>query len=182
MLTYCDTDCIQEVIYQRLNVEKVRSRLELSEIDLNLDDEGDDIKFNFDNLLKFYLNNDKAIDDETSFGQKNQTIRVLLENLIYLRSQSFKSDKKRLALFVKISNELAKSDASILFSYMLEMSEENMGVLENLDNIEFNSSIAYEFLLYLFGMNIVAHDYSQKIGYFKPSAINEYILGISWAL
>lgn len=181
VLTYCDADCIQEVIYQRLNIEKVRTRLELDGIDLGLgdeddedEDEDDEVKFQLDNLYKYYLNCDKSIDDDELFIKKDRTIRVLLGNLILMRAQETNNENN----FIRLVNELAKSDASVLFAYLLELDVSKFTCLENLDRFEFDSFLSYEFLLYLFGLNVVNRGSSQqRIDLFKPSTLNDYILG-----
>lgn len=190
VLTYCDSDCIQEVMLQKMNIEKARTRLEFDNIDLDENDEIDDDdddeshKFTLTNLRRFFFSTDKPIEDNELFESKYESTRVLLEKLIDLRVNS--SGHKH-AVFVKLFNELAKTDASTLFAYLLELDEAQLGKLfPNIDDedrinsaIQFDSFVSYEFLLYLFALNLInesTSDRDTKFDAFKPSTLNEYIL------
>lgn len=176
VLTYCDSDCIQEVIYQKLNIEKAQSRLELNEVDRHFDGSVQDSHFRLGNLQKFYFNNEKSLNDKTSLNSKDQYIKLLLRNLIDLRVHDVQSEES-LAILMKLFNELAKTDATILFSYLLELDENELRFFQNVENFEFKSFLSYEFLLYLFALNIVDSGTNKNAHLFKPSVLSEYILG-----
>ena len=175
VVAYCDIDCIQEAIYQKLNITKTRTRLEFSQ---EVVSESNDItKLELDNLNKFYLNCDKSIEDREVYERKNRNIASCLETLVNLRATD-EDINENFASFTRSCNQLAQTDASLLFSYLLELDNEQIeSIFENLGRFEFNSPLSYEFLLHLFALNIVNKENSQRADVFKPSALNEYILG-----
>lgn len=175
-------------MFQKMNIEKARTRLEFDNIDLdeneNDDDDDDSHKFTLTNLRRFFFSPEKPIEDNELFESKYESTQVLLEKLIDLRVNS---GSHQHGVFVKLFNELAKTDASILFAYLLELDEAQLGKLfPNIDDderinstIQFDSFMSYEFLLYLFALNIInesTSDRDTKFDAFKPSTLNEYIL------
>lgn len=176
VLTYCDIDCVQEVLYQKMNIENARNRIEFNNEINQLGDIIDD-KFHLSNVHKFYLKNDKSINDEELLQAKNNSISLLLQKLIKLRALNLKSNEN-LKLFKQITNNLATLDASVLFSSFLELDEANLSIFEDLDSFKFDSPLSYEFFLHLLGLNIIQQKSSRNIYHFKPSTINEYILNL----
>lgn len=176
VVTYCDADCVEEILYHKLNVEHARFQLESSRT-ADVDTANPPAYFELTNLNKYYFNTERsALLDAKSFERKSQLIQSHLSKLADLRRCNRLTDDQ----FKHAFNELSKLDASVLLGYLLELTDNQLVVFERLDAFKFSSSKSYEFYLYLLGLNIIRAGISQPgrvdwLYEFKASTVADYI-------
>ena len=173
-LTHCDSSKIEEILNEKLLIEKARLNLErlASNMDsLDEDEEIDENKLSFNKLSFDYFN---SMNDFDQFESKNNQVKFIINSLLKLNKNDLKS-------IIKYLNKLSKIDANLALAYMLELDDLNLDLFSNSFQFDSTSSISYEFLLYLFGLNMINNfndnDLNDKSYHYllKPSSLNSLL-------
>jgi neuroblastoma-amplified sequence len=146
VLTYCDSNLIEEILYQKLKIENATHNLETFDEKYEYGNADEN-----DNFLKFdqLLIQNKIDFEEENFVKKNNEIKHLLKVLLKLKKDNFKNA----SALIQSLNRLTSLDSDMTMGFLLEINDVNLNVLE--DSFKFQSPISYEFLLYLFSLNLI---------------------------
>ncbi len=163
VLANCDLDMVQEVLYQKLNIEKARMNLELETVDK--EELYSKISHNISDILAFetikcdfFMNEEKSLSLYDSNLMKTKTNQV---NLVLQRLRNSANDKHELINYLKLLSNL---DSSLVFSYLLEIDDDSLIPL--FDGIDLSPNLSnktYEFLLHTTSLDLINNSKSDEI-------------------
>ena len=161
VLTHCSSHLIEEVLYQKLKIEQARQKLEIETSSISNEEE-----------LSSFFEFDKISLNEDRFSEKNSEVK----RLVRLLFEAKKSKLKNVKSLIHTLNGIVKLDANLALAFLLEIQDSNLDIFESA--YKFDSAVSYEFLLYLFSLNMVGKVH-QKERFIMPQKFYYYFLKAS---
>ena len=181
VLTHCQADLIETILYQKMRVEKARDNLEQSISEESYGQKEalgvENVCLKFENLSSNFFSMQNSADDyeQSDFFSNSARLKYLMKNL---KAIQIESDESK---FVSYLNQLTCLDSNLAMAYLLECEETTLRFLSQ--NLAADHTISFEFVLYILGLNIISSlsnesfDMSLKsyVYCLKPSTLNEYV-------
>lgn len=169
-LTHCDGNLIEMILSNKSDIETARIKLEQTDAIVFKNSIQTEIKI--DTLSTDYFCDHNAVEFDISlFKAKTERVKFLISTLLECK----KNENLDKNLVLECLSDLIKLDANLALAYLLEISDENEAnslLIETLFNYE--ASISYEFVLYVFSLNMFNQlTLSETISSVDDSKLNE---------
>lgn len=160
-LTHCDSVHIEEILAQRLLTEQCRQRLNRSSLSANPEPITKDQQqqLSFDKVYLDYFDGSGLADFDVA-GMKgyNDAASFYIRQLLTLQ-KSHDTDGDTNGMLARCLGKLLALDYNLALGFMLEMSDKKVLALGSL--FKYESDLSYEFVLYLFALNVL-NEYLSK--------------------
>ncbi|RNA26743.1 neuroblastoma-amplified sequence, partial [Brachionus plicatilis] len=159
VVTSCDIEHIQGILYQKLNVESAINQIETQQ---NQREQQSD-KFSFEKFNSNLFENKNLSLNLKETKKKCLMIKSSLKKLDYFKS-SFKSDDSVIDFWIHLLNNLTQTEVKCAFSYLLNLDDTDVGLLfENTKRVEFSSDKSYEFFIHLLVLNLAGELFESNL-------------------
>ena len=150
VVTNCDVEFIEGILYQKLNVQSAKNRIESEEETV-----AKSYKFNFEKLNSKLFDNDKNLELDLKEIKKESLIAInCVKKLNYFKS-SLNIDDTVSDFMISLINSLTETEAKCSFAYLLCLDEIELNYLFEKDNcLEFCSEKSYQFIVHLLVLNL----------------------------
>ncbi|CAF1011878.1 unnamed protein product, partial [Brachionus calyciflorus] len=179
VVTNCDIDYIQIILFQKMSIESARNSLEMDdEIDI-MSKKSD--KFNFDYLNSNYFSEKNGQIEVKKLKKNNFKIKKILKKLDHFKKELI-TDPSVLNHVISLLNNLTNLEVKIAFSYLLGLGDKELGLFyEDQKYLEFNSDKSYEFLIHLLALNLCGEliednlDFKSIIYEFSREELSDFV-------
>lgn len=162
-LTHCDSVHIEEILAQRLSTEQCRQRLNRASLantePITKGQQKQQQQLGFDKVSLDYFDGSGSADFDVA-GMKgyNDAAGFYIRQLLALQ-KSHETDEDTNGMLVRCLGQLLALDYNLALGFMLEMSDKKVLALGSL--FKYDSDLSYEFVLYLFALNVL-NEYLSK--------------------
>jgi neuroblastoma-amplified sequence len=148
-LTHCASHLIELILLQKNDIEI--ARLKLQQTESTTTTKTTEI-LKIDRLTSDYFYNQTSTDfDIDSFKKTNDKVHLLLSSILENKKNETLNEK----LLLNCLNDLIRIDGNLALALLLELNEQELLDLSIENLFKYETSIAYEFVLYYFALNLI---------------------------